>query len=274
MSARGEENIMAIHRGELPVVAVYRGETVVWEADSGESDTFRGICGTALYLEKPDGFEQEVEDMYGAPYDEILEMFIGELGMTREETEKYFVYMTVGGSEPPHVFVNGVQRWLQVQPDGSFSLQITESVTSIEAGNSRGDGNPLYSLELILNTSGMTNADTAFAGGSELTTIDMSKCDISAVTSMTGMFMACRSLVDLRMKGFGRQSGLRAERMLTGSALSHESLVYTFLTHSYNRRAAGFPDIDLSEVIGAGVANPFTTSETAALAAKGYVWNG
>lgn len=273
MIARGEKNIPEIHRGELPVVAVYRGETVVWEADSGPVDTFQGIRGTALYLEKPDGFEQEAEDMYGAPYDELLEMFMGELGMTREEAEKYLVYITVGGTFPPYVEINFETRWLPVQPDGSFSLEVTEPVTSIRA-RSDGDGNPLYSLELILNTSGMTNAYEAFGGDAELTSIDMSKCDISAVTIMIDMFMACRSLVDLKMKGFGRQSGLNADRMLTVSALSHESLVYTFLTHSYNRRAAGFPDIDLSKVIGAGMANPFTASETAALAAKGYVWNG
>lgn len=269
MIARGENEVMDLYRGERPVTAVYRGEQLLWSGAKPD-DGFRGIRGTALYMEKPDVFEERVEAEMGVAYEEILAQVEEEFG-TREDAERYLVYMIDGGTEPPYIDINGVRHWLSVQPDGSFSLELTEPVTYLNAGDSDSDGNPIYTLELILDTSGMTSLAGAFSGGDTLTSVDMSGCDISNVENMSLMFAGCHSLVDLKMKGFGRSLSLYLNGMFNAcGSLSHESLVYTILTHSFNRKAAGYHDVRMIET--SLPENHFTEAEMARLNEKGYVW--
>lgn len=264
MIARGENEVKALYRGERPVTAVYRGEQLVWSGAKPD-DGFRGIRGTALYLNPADyNFNQnEIEAaMMADP------MFL----QTEEDAIRYLAYMSEIGEDPPHIVVNGTFRWLPVQPDGSFSLEVAEPVTSLKIRDFIRDGNPIYTLKVALDISGMTDLSRVFNGCTKLVSLDVSQCDISNATNMNGMFRSCYSLVELKMKGFGSQRDLDISNMLVDCPnLSYESAVYTFVTHSFDRNATGFHALDIS--MGVFYEFPFADEDTCirTLIKKGYL---
>lgn len=273
MICRGEKEVKALYRGDKEVAAVYRGENLVWSSGAIEPDTFRGIRGTALYVESPDDLENQVMEMFGMPYEEMLTQIEEELKVDREQARTLLIYQVVTGLFPPHAEINGDLMYIYPASDSTFELPFNEPVRSLYMSDSDSDGNPVQSVELRLDTSGLTSLSSAFQGNKDLTSVDMSACDISSVTGMYAMFAQCSNLKELRMKGFGTSPGLSANYMLLQChALSHSSLVYTFVEHSHNRRKAGYPIFDLKPVFGGGEC-PFSATEQARLNEKGYVWD-
>lgn len=271
MIRRGDKEVKALYRGGREVTAVYRGSAEVWRRQS--ADTFKGIRGTAMYVERPDDLENLVMEMFGIPYEEVLTQVEEGFNVDREQARTILTYMAVTGLFPPHAEINGGLVFISPAPDSTFELPFNDPVTRLYMSDSDSDGNPVQSVELRLDTSGLTYLDSAFQRNKDLTSVDMSACNISSVTGMYAMFAQCSNLKELRMKGFGSSPDLSAEYMLLQChALSHSSLVYTFVEHSFDRKAAGYPIFDLKPVFGGGEC-PFSATEQARLNEKGYVWD-
>jgi surface protein len=135
-----------------------------------------------------------------------------------------------------------------------------------------------YELEAIdvsrFDMSNVTSVQGIFTGCTSLKSLDVSDWDISNVTNMNNFCYLCKNLESLKINNFGVNKDVSIISLiqtclsLGSTEEGMESLRYTFITNSFDRTAAGYPALNLSmpDVVKAR----FTDEEKAAITAKGF----
>ena len=103
----------------------------------------------------------------------------------------------------------------------------------------------------------------------QLTSLDLSSFDTSAVTNMDYMFGACRSLTSLILgPSFFKRKNVAYIDFSDSTKWTNDTVVTSLVTNSYDRKTAGLNTVTLK--LSANTKAALTNEQKATITAKGY----
>ena len=139
------------------------------------------------------------------PYSVYLFQIVGNYAILKEirygGLKNKIIGKVISGFSGDHVVVsvNGTNTNVTVGSDGWFFYDVAPSVTSVKFYTS--DMTNFEKIYLV-DLNGFTNCSSMFRFCSNLTTVDLSSFNTSAVTDMSSMFEGCSKLTTLDLSNF------------------------------------------------------------------------
>lgn len=140
----------------------------------------------------------------------------------------------------------------------------TSSVTTIN--NIFSHAESLSSVTFVGGTQNVMYTNYAFVYCRELTSIAL---DLSSAKETYLLFTDCGALTDMRIDNYGNLEPTQNMTFPVPAAVSHDSLIYSFLDHSKDRAAEGWQSLTIR--MNAATKARLSDEEKAAIVAKGYI---